>query len=160
MLVEWLQPLPTVLPSLLLPSLAPCLVPSRLLAPLSPKCVYYIISVKCARYINSGRFCDAGRGIITGMQLSRITLAVAVTIALAPLTTFAGEHRSLEVKHEFQRLHPCPPTGRTTGLCPGYIKDHIVPLACGGPDAVSNLQWQTIGDGKAKERWERRACQR
>ena len=27
-----------------------------------------------------------------------------------------------------------------------------MPLACGGPDAVSNLQWQTIRDVKAKDK--------
>jgi hypothetical protein len=43
---------------------------------------------------------------------------------------------------------------------PGYIKDHIVPLACGGPDAVSNLQWQTIRDVKAKDKWETKGCTR
>ena len=53
------------------------------------------------------------------------------------------------------REHPCPSTGSTTGRCPGYIKDHVRPLACGGPDAVSNLQWQTIRDARAKDRWER-----
>jgi hypothetical protein len=37
----------------------------------------------------------------------------------------ASEYRSYSVKHEFQRQHPCPSTGRTTGACPGYIKDHI-----------------------------------
>jgi hypothetical protein len=31
---------------------------------------------------------------------------------------------------------------------PSYVKDHVVPLACGGPDSVGNLQWQT----KAKDR--------
>jgi hypothetical protein len=31
-------------------------------------------------------------------------------------------------------------------------------LACGGPDAVWNLQWQTIADAKGKDRWERNAC--
>jgi len=55
----------------------------------------------------------------------------------------AREHRSAAVKHEFQLAHPCPATGLTRGRCPGYVKDHIVPLACGGPDAVSNMQWQT-----------------
>jgi hypothetical protein len=47
--------------------------------------------------------------------------------------------------------------GRPAGVCPGYIKDYIVPLACGGPDAVSNMQWQTIADARAKDRWERKA---
>jgi hypothetical protein len=79
---------------------------------------------------------------------------------MAALPASAGEHRSLEVKHEFQRQHPCPSTGRTTGRCPGYIKDHVVPLACGGPDSASNLQWQTTADAKAKDRWERRGCPR
>jgi hypothetical protein len=27
---------------------------------------------------------------------------------------------------------------------PQLFKDHIVPLACGGPDTVANLQWQTV----------------
>jgi hypothetical protein len=53
-----------------------------------------------------------------------------------------------------------PDLGRTAGACPGYRKDHVVPLACGGPDAVSNMQWQTIVAAKAKDRWEVRACGR
>ena len=35
-------------------------------------------------------------------------------------------------------VDPCPSTGNTTGACPGYRKDYIMPLACGGVDAVSN----------------------
>jgi hypothetical protein len=73
------------------------------------------------------------------MSLSRV-LVLACCLALAPFLAPAKEYRSLEVKREFQRQHPCPSTGRATGACPGYIKDHIVPLACGGPDAVSNMQ--------------------
>ena len=49
---------------------------------------------------------------------------------------------------------------QTSGGCPGYRKDDVKPLACGGPDAVSNMQWQTIRDAKVKDRWERRACGR
>ena len=76
------------------------------------------------------------------------------------LLAAAREHRSREVTREFQREHPCPSTGRTTGSCPGYRKDHIVPLACRGPHAVSNMQWQTIADARAKDQWERRGCGR
>ena len=72
----------------------------------------------------------------------------------------AGEHRSREITREFQREHPCPSTGLPSGACPGYRKDHVVPLGCGGPDAVSNLQWQTVAAAKAKDRWEVRACGR
>ena len=60
-------------------------------------------------------------------------------------------YRSREVTREFQREHPCPSTGLPTGACPGYWRDHIVPLACGGPDAVSNTQWQTVADARAKD---------
>ena len=47
-----------------------------------------------------------------------------------------------------------------SGACPGYIKDNVVPLACGGPDSVANLQWQTIDEAKAKDAWERKGCRR
>ena len=52
--------------------------------------------------------------------------------------------RSYLVLKEFQALHPCPSTGLPTGACPGWSKNHIIPLACGGCDAVSNLQWLPV----------------
>jgi hypothetical protein len=97
------------------------------------------------------------RGAAARLFLS-LTIAGAVALAAAPLS--AKEPRSREVTREFQREHPCPSTGRTRGACPGYRKDHIKPLACGGPDAVSNLQWQTIRDARAKDAWERQVCAR
>ena len=63
-------------------------------------------------------------------------------------------------KTEFKREHPCPATGAKSGACGGYVIDHIVPLACGGADAPSNMQWQTIPEARAKDRWERNACRR
>jgi hypothetical protein len=80
-----------------------------------------------------------------------ISAALAVCVVL-PTSSAAKELRSASVKREFQLTHPCPATGRTNGACPGYVKDHVVPLACRGPDAVSNLQWQTIRDAKAKDK--------
>jgi hypothetical protein len=47
--------------------------------------------------------------------------------ARAPLPLYAAQNRGL-------------PTA----------KDHIKPLACGGPDAVWNMQWQTVAEAKAK----------
>jgi len=62
--------------------------------------------------------------------------------------------RSSTARHEFQRQHPCPSTGRSTGACPGYVIDHLTPLKRGGADAPSNMQWQTIREAKAKDRIE------
>ena len=78
---------------------------------------------------------------------------IAVVALALPSITLASEHRSRSVAREFQREHPCPATGLTTGSCPGYWRDHFVPLACGGPDAVLNMQWQTIAEAKAKDAW-------
>jgi hypothetical protein len=91
--------------------------------------------------------------------------AILISICFAAATAFSGplaakEHRSREVTREFQREHPCPSTGLTTGACPGYRKDHIEALGCGGPDAAWNMQWQTIAEAKAKDRWERKVCGR
>jgi hypothetical protein len=66
--------------------------------------------------------------------------------------------RSRAARADFQRQHPCPATGKSSGACPGYVVDHVQPLACGGADAPSNMQWQTTAEGKAKDKWERGGC--
>ena len=43
---------------------------------------------------------------------------------------------------------------------PGYVIDHIVPLACHGTDLPSNMQWQTKDQAKAKDKTERAGCGR
>jgi hypothetical protein len=63
--------------------------------------------------------------------------------------------RSTAAKNAFKHDHPCPATGRNSGSCPGYVIDHVNPLECGGADAPSNMHWQTIADGKAKDKTER-----
>jgi hypothetical protein len=60
----------------------------------------------------------------------------------------------MAARRRFQRLHPCPSTGKPTGACPGYVVDHIVPLKRGGLDAPSNMQWQTVAEANAKDRIE------
>ena len=52
--------------------------------------------------------------------------------------------RSAAAKREFEKQ-----TGYPKGR-PGYVVDHVVPLECGGADAPSNLQWQTVQEAKIK----------
>ena len=56
--------------------------------------------------------------------------------------------RSETAKHEFMQM-----TGFPHGR-PGYVIDHVIALKRGGPDNPSNMQWQTIEEAKAKDRWE------
>ena len=60
-----------------------------------------------------------------------------------------GVKRSSSAKQEFMRQTRYP-HGR-----PGYVVDHIKPLACGGADSPSNMQWQTQAEAKAKDRTEK-----
>jgi hypothetical protein len=89
------------------------------------------------------------------MARAALALALALTAA-APAD--ARVHRDHRAKAEFKRAEHCPATGRGRGPCPGYVIDHIVPLACGGLDHPSNMQWQTIPEAKAKDRTERIGC--
>lgn len=62
--------------------------------------------------------------------------------------------RSSTAKHQFQRSHPCPSTGSTSGACRGYVIDHVQALKHGGKDAPENMQWQTKAEAKVKDRVE------
>ena len=66
----------------------------------------------------------------------------------------AASDSNSAARRAFIRLHPCPATGATTGACPGYVVDHIVPLKDGGPDLPANMQWQSVDEAKAKDRIE------
>jgi hypothetical protein len=66
--------------------------------------------------------------------------------------------RSQKAKNLFKAENPCPATGNAKGSCPGYIIDHIQPLACNGADDPSNMQWQTKEEAKLKDKWERIDC--
>lgn len=66
--------------------------------------------------------------------------------------------RSGKAKNDFKAANPCPANGNRSGSCPGYVIDHIKPLACGGADSPENMQWQTNVAGKEKDAWERDNC--
>jgi hypothetical protein len=60
--------------------------------------------------------------------------------------------RSETAKRDFMKQ-----TGYPNGR-PGYVIDHVKPLACGGADTPSNMQWQTVAEAKAKDKTERIGC--
>ena len=60
--------------------------------------------------------------------------------------------RSSAAKYQFMKA-----TGYPNGR-PGYVVDHIIPLACGGADSPENMQWQTTEEAKTKDKWERKGC--
>jgi hypothetical protein len=69
--------------------------------------------------------------------------------------------RSQTVLRNFQKIYACPSTGLHTGACPGWAKDHVISLDCGGCDTIFNLQWlpndiKSSSAVHAKDRWERK----
>lgn len=110
-------------------------------------------------------------------------LLVALILVCTPLlasagaldeTRYCGESkrddrgrivRRADVVAAFRQLYPCPATGRSTGACRGWAVDHVIPLAVGGCDAVSNLQWlpveiKSCAGTVCKDRWERKVYAR
>ena len=69
--------------------------------------------------------------------------------------------RSQTVIRAFAKEHPCPSTGKSSSSCPGWQINHVIPLACGGCDSVSNMDWmpkkiKTCKDSWCRDRYERR----
>lgn len=83
-----------------------------------------------------------------------------VLLAVFTVGTQAETVRDPAQVRAFRRANPCPATGKIQKTCHGYVVDHIVPLACNGPDRPSNMQWQTVEEGKSKDKWERRGCEK
>jgi hypothetical protein len=89
----------------------------------------------------------------SGLKAPRSIARVQNSTATSVLRDSNGRiKRSEEAKAQFERA-----TGYPHGR-PGYVVDHKIALACGGADAPSNMQWQTIAEGKAKDKTERIGC--
>lgn len=81
-------------------------------------------------------------------------LPVSSLLAVGPVE--ARIKRSQRAKDR----QPCPATGERKGPCKVYVIDHVVPLFCGGSDTAANMLWQTLDEGNAKDKWERKGCGR
>lgn len=75
-----------------------------------------------------------------------------------PWPAEAAQKRSQAVAREFQLQAPCPSTASRKGRCPGYERDHRIPLCFYGPDAVWNLQWLTIQAHREKTKMDVKVC--
>ena len=95
--------------------------------------------------------------LLFGVTTKHWPLLCALLLAF-PIASEARIKRSQSAKVEFKREQPCSATGALKGPCKGWVIDHIQPLACGGADAAFNMQWQTVADGRAKDKWEREGC--
>ncbi len=84
--------------------------------------------------------------------------ALLILTMLFVFSAEAKQNRSYHAIKQFKLDNPCPANGRYKGRCEGYVIDHVKPLACGGLDTPKNMQWQTIADARAKDKWERRGC--
>lgn len=80
-----------------------------------------------------------------------------VVTAPPPAVVVARDNRGRIVRSAAARRAFMRQTGYPAGR-PGYVVDHVIPLACGGLDAPSNMQWQTVAEARAKDRIERIGC--
>ena len=88
----------------------------------------------------------------SGTKTGKSTVTSSSTGTAAKRDSNGRIVRSEEAKHAFETQTGFP-HGRS-----GYVVDHIKPLACGGADEPSNMQWQTVAEAKAKDKWERKGC--
>ena len=88
---------------------------------------------------------------------SRIERLVKVTAIIEPTQAevdafIPGERvtRSSAERTKFIYDNACPSTDLLGGSCAGFHVDHIIPLACGGADTASNMQWLSAGANMSK----------
>ena len=81
------------------------------------------------------------------MKTLGLILYALLIIAMSQPEAEASCRRE-SVKHAFD-VSQGYPHGRK-----GYVVDHSCALACGGIDSIKNMQYQTIADSKAKDKWE------
>lgn len=58
-----------------------------------------------------------------------------------PIVTSAAS-RTQRARSEFQRVKPCPSTGKTGGTCPGYSIAYKKSLKSGGANTAGNMEWK------------------
>lgn len=93
------------------------------------------------------------RWIVAGVLLVGPAFGQATTSPVSPV-----EARNPAQVRAFRADHACPGTNKLRGACPGFVVDHLWPLACGGPDEPWNMAWQAKAESYKKDVLERRIC--
>lgn len=86
------------------------------------------------------------------MKLLILLLVFASSLVSAKVSRDPAQVRA------YRSEHPCPATGKTSGACPGYVVDHIVPLCAGGADHPDNMIWQQKAESVEKDKTEWALC--
>jgi hypothetical protein len=92
------------------------------------------------------------------LAFALLSACTAVEPAPVPSAVQRDAHGRIErsgaARAAFKREQPCPASRQPKGPYPGYIIDHVIALKRGGADTPANMQWQTVGEAKAKDRVE------
>lgn len=87
-----------------------------------------------------------------------------LVLMVASLDAMAVD-RSTTERYAFDRMTPCPVAWTKPHVCPGHVRDHTIALRCARSpeerkwlDSRYNMQWQSIAEGKAKDKWEGTTC--
>jgi hypothetical protein len=99
----------------------------------------------------------SAKTMAAGGKAVRIAALAALILGIAP-GGVPAEARDRAVARRFQYEHPCPATGLRAGGCPGWVRDHVIPLCAGGADSIANMQWQSATEARIKDRSERALC--
>lgn len=113
-------------------------------------------------YSSHKSYSSYGRSSTSGLKSPRVAKSsYTYKRTSRPNTTYdykPRQPRSTQAKNDFKKSNPCPSTGSSKGACPGYDIDHRRPLAAGGEDKPSNMQWLSKEQHKQKTSQERRDC--
>jgi len=75
-------------------------------------------------------------------RTGRMSIRVGLQGNMSRANAMMRAYREKQAQREphSSETNPCPATWESKGACPGYVIDHIKPLACGGENTPDNMQ--------------------
>jgi hypothetical protein len=83
---------------------------------------------------------------------------VAVILSLLFSVNASASTRHTAQANAFRKANACPVTNKIQARCPGWVVNHIEPLACGGTDVPANMEWEQRAPSYKRDAFERRVC--